>query len=56
MLLPPQLVVDVLKELDGAYGLLIKSSHYPGELVAAKKGSPLILGLKDRDVKVCGYQ
>lgn len=47
-----QLVLDVLSELDGAYGLLVKSSHYPGELVAAKKGSPLIIGIKDRHVKV----
>ncbi len=43
--------MEVLKELDGAYGLLIKSSHYPGELVAAKKGSPLIIGIKDRHVQ-----
>ena len=51
-IVPPQLVLDVLSELDGAYGLLVKSSHYPGELVAAKKGSPLIIGIKDRHVKV----
>ena len=31
-LLPPsmQLVMEVLKKLEGAYALLIKSSHYPG--------------------------
>lgn len=43
--------MEVLKKLDGAYALLIKSAHYPGELVACKRGSPLILGIK---VRVCG--
>lgn len=41
-----QLVMEVLKHLDGAYALLCKSSLYPGELVACKRGSPLILGIK----------
>lgn len=43
-----QLVMEVLKRLDGAYGLLFKSRHYPGELVACKRGSPLILGLVEQ--------
>ena len=30
--------------------MLIKSSHYPGELVACKRGSPLILGIKETPV------
>ena len=33
-------------QLEGAYALLVKSRHYPGELVACKRGSPLILGLR----------
>ncbi len=40
--------MEVLKKLEGAYALLIKSTHYPGELVACKRGSPLILGIKVR--------
>ncbi|KAJ8611766.1 hypothetical protein MRB53_037773 [Persea americana] len=36
----------VIKELQGAYGLLIKSVHFPGEVVAARKGSPLVVGVK----------
>lgn len=32
--------------LQGAYALLIKSRRFPGELVACKKGSPLILGVR----------
>ena len=42
-----QLVMEVMSHLDGAFALLIKSSRYPGELVACKRGSPLILGVKD---------
>ena len=41
-----QLMIEVLSRLNGSYALLIKSSHYPGELIACKKGSPLILGMK----------
>jgi glucosamine--fructose-6-phosphate aminotransferase (isomerizing) len=36
----------VVKQLEGAYALLFKSSVYPGELVACRRGSPLILGMK----------
>lgn len=36
----------VITELEGAYGLLIKSVHYPHEVVAARKGSPLVIGVK----------
>lgn len=39
--------MEVVKHLEGAYALLIKSTAYPGELVACKRGSPLILGIKE---------
>lgn len=42
-----QLVMEVMKKLEGAYALLIKSRHYPGEMVAAKRGSPMIVGIKE---------
>jgi glucosamine--fructose-6-phosphate aminotransferase (isomerizing) len=43
----------VIQELEGAYGLLIKSVHYPHEVVAARKGSPLVIGVKtQRRMKV----
>lgn len=43
----------VISELEGAYGLLIKSIHYPHEVVAARKGSPLVIGVKtQRRMKV----
>ncbi|KAJ5510165.1 glucosamine--fructose-6-phosphate aminotransferase [Penicillium expansum] len=36
----------VTRELEGAFGLLIKSSHYPYEIIAARKGSPLAIGIR----------
>src|SRR5271163_4780809 len=36
----------VIKELQGAFGLLLKSVHFPHEVVAARKGSPLVIGVK----------
>ncbi|BFZ55677.1 glutamine--fructose-6-phosphate transaminase (isomerizing) [Savitreella phatthalungensis] len=36
----------VVKELEGAFALLIKCVHYPGELIATKQGSPLLIGVK----------
>lgn len=46
----PELVMEVVAQLEGAFALLIKSTHYPGELVAAKRGSPLILGIGEAPV------
>jgi glucosamine--fructose-6-phosphate aminotransferase (isomerizing) len=42
-----QVVVEVLRQLEGAYALIFKSSHYPNEIVACKRGSPMLLGVKD---------
>ncbi|KAF2669628.1 glucosamine-fructose-6-phosphate aminotransferase [Microthyrium microscopicum] len=36
----------LIKELDGAFGLLLKSVHYPHAVIAARKGSPLVIGVK----------
>uniref|UniRef100_A0A060TGE1 glutamine--fructose-6-phosphate transaminase (isomerizing) n=1 Tax=Blastobotrys adeninivorans TaxID=409370 RepID=A0A060TGE1_BLAAD len=48
-----QLAKLALNELEGAYGLLIKSVHYPNEIVATKKGSPLLVGVKtEKKLKV----
>ena len=41
-----QLMIELLSRLNGSYALLVISVHYPGELIACKKGSPLILGIK----------
>ncbi|PRP79366.1 glucosamine-fructose-6-phosphate aminotransferase 2 [Planoprotostelium fungivorum] len=40
------LMVEVAHLLDGAFAIIIKSSRFPGEAVAVKRGSPLILGIK----------
>lgn len=36
----------IIKELQGAFGLLMKSVHYPHEVIAARKGSPLVVGVR----------
>ncbi|KAG7894753.1 hypothetical protein KL908_002125 [Ogataea polymorpha] len=41
-----QLAKEVLYQLQGSYGLMVKSIHYPNELVATRKGSPLLIGVK----------
>jgi glucosamine--fructose-6-phosphate aminotransferase (isomerizing) len=47
------LVKMVIKELEGAFALLFKSTAYPNELIAARRGSPLIIGVKtDKKLKV----
>lgn len=43
-----QLTQQVLCELEGSYGLLIKSNHFPGEICATRKGSPLLVGVKTK--------
>lgn len=31
---------------DGAFALAFKSRHFPGQLVATRRGSPLLIGIK----------
>jgi len=38
-----------LQRVDGAYGLVILNKDYPDMMIAARKGSPLVLGLKDSE-------
>ncbi|KAJ3086888.1 glutamine--fructose-6-phosphate transaminase (isomerizing) [Quaeritorhiza haematococci] len=40
------LVKAVCKELEGAFALIFKSAHFPNEVVAARRGSPLLIGVK----------
>ncbi|KAI8905216.1 hypothetical protein EDD86DRAFT_194266 [Gorgonomyces haynaldii] len=40
------LVKAVCKEVEGAFALIFKSSHFPNEYVAARRGSPLLIGVK----------
>ncbi|KAJ7436741.1 hypothetical protein FB451DRAFT_187255 [Mycena latifolia] len=48
-----ELVKAVLKELEGSFAFVFKSSHYPNEVVTARRGSPLLIGVKtDKKLKV----
>lgn len=48
-----ELVKTVLKELEGSFAFVFKSSNYPNEVVAARRGSPLLIGVKsDKKLKV----
>lgn len=48
-----ELTKQVLYELEGSYGLLVKSTHFPGEVCGTRKGSPLLVGVKtDKKLKV----
>lgn len=42
-----QVVMEVMRQIEGAYALIFKSPYYPNELVACKCGSPLLLGVKE---------
>lgn len=42
-----EVVLEVMRHLEGAYALIFKSRHYPNELIACKRGSPLLLGVKE---------
>ena len=41
-----ELIAAVAAQLEGAYALVFQSSYFPGEMVACKSGSPLILGVR----------
>ncbi|XP_044980941.1 glutamine--fructose-6-phosphate aminotransferase [isomerizing] 2-like [Hordeum vulgare subsp. vulgare] len=42
-----QVVMEVMRQLEGAYALIFKSPHYPNELITCKQGSTLILGVNE---------
>ena len=47
------LVKAVVKELQGAFAMLLTSTHYPNQVVAARRGSPLLIGVKtEKKLKV----
>ncbi|KAK7862381.1 hypothetical protein R5R35_004165 [Gryllus longicercus] len=41
-----ELVEQVIQQLEGAFALCFKSKHFPGECVATRRGSPLLVGIK----------
>ncbi|XP_029439585.1 glutamine--fructose-6-phosphate aminotransferase [isomerizing] 2 isoform X2 [Rhinatrema bivittatum] len=42
------LVERVVQELEGAFALICKSIQYPDEAVAARRGSPLLIGVRSK--------
>jgi len=42
-------VRKTLRHVEGTYGIAVLCSECPGEIVAARKGSPLLLGVGDRE-------
>src|SRR6185436_5081338 len=42
-------VAEALRDVDGAYGLAFISADEPGVLVAARKGSPLLVGVGENE-------
>ena len=44
-----ELVEETVSQLEGAFALIFKSRHYPGEVVAARRGSPLLIGVRTAD-------
>ncbi|EIW73568.1 hypothetical protein TREMEDRAFT_70994 [Tremella mesenterica DSM 1558] len=48
-----ELIKAVLKELEGSFAFVFKSTHFPDEILACRRGSPLLIGVKtDRKLKV----
>ncbi|KAF7658846.1 hypothetical protein LDENG_00006790 [Lucifuga dentata] len=42
------LVERVIQQLEGAFALVFKSHHFPGEAVATRRGSPLLIGVRSQ--------
>jgi len=42
-------VIDALNVVEGTYGIAVVSSRDPDKIVCARKGSPLLLGLGDKE-------
>src|SRR6516162_10314732 len=40
-------VIEALRKVEGTYGIAVLSSRDPNKIVAARKGSPLLVGLGD---------
>ncbi|XP_037049271.1 glutamine--fructose-6-phosphate aminotransferase [isomerizing] 2-like isoform X1 [Bradysia coprophila] len=43
-----ELVEQVIQQLEGAFALAFKSRHFPGECVASRRGSPLLVAIKTK--------
>ena len=41
-----------LRRVEGTYGIALISSKHPGEMIVARKGSPLVIGVGEKDIVV----
>ena len=41
-----ELTKAIVKQLQGAFSILLKSRHFPNEVMCARKASPLVIGIK----------
>ncbi|KAI9317044.1 hypothetical protein BX666DRAFT_2027112 [Dichotomocladium elegans] len=42
------LVKAVVRELEGGFGFVFKSSHFPNEMIGTRRGSPLLVGIRSQ--------
>jgi glucosamine--fructose-6-phosphate aminotransferase (isomerizing) len=45
-------VKQALRKIRGTYGLVVMHAGHPDELVAARRGSPMVLGIRDNEMLV----
>lgn len=43
-----ELVEQAIQQLEGAFAIAVKSKYFPGECVASRRGSPLLVGIKTK--------
>ncbi|XP_036323849.1 glutamine--fructose-6-phosphate aminotransferase [isomerizing] 2-like [Rhagoletis pomonella] len=43
-----ELVEQVILQFEGAFAIACKSKHFPGECVASRRGTPLLVGIKSK--------
>ena len=43
---------QALKLVEGTYGIAVISAKHPGEMIVARKGSPLVIGVGENDIVV----
>ena len=43
---------EALKRVEGTYGIALISARHPGEMIVARKGSPLVIGVGEKDIVV----
>ncbi len=49
-------VAAALRDIDGAYGIVVMSADEPGTLIAARNGSPIVLGIGEGENLVASDQ